>query len=89
MNQLLRALRSTPFRFMQLDGDDAKYYHELQVRENKRGEADALQHNVVQVCLEIWSFKRGKEDAFNTTLSSESVAKLFESSSEPRSAGHA
>ena len=91
MEQWLRTLRSTPFRFMQLDGDDAKYYHELQVRENKRGEADALQHNIVQVCLEIWSFKRKKEAALNTTLSADAVSKFYNivdwaPSSEERSA---
>ena len=47
MNEWLRTLRSIPFRFIHLEGDDAIHYHEMQSRENARALADALQLNVV------------------------------------------
>ena len=91
MNEWLRTLRSIPFRFIHLEGDDAIHYHALQSRESARALADALQLNVVQVCLEIWSFKRKKEAALNTTLSADAVSKFYNivdwaPSSEERSA---
>ena len=91
MNEWLRTLRSIPFRFIHLEGDDAIHHHALQSRERARALADALQLNVVQVCLEIWSFKRKKEAALNTTLSADAVSKFYNivdwaPSSEERSA---
>ena len=91
MNEWLRTLRSIPFRFIHLEGDDAIHHHALQSRESARALADALQLNVVQVCLEIWSFKRKKEAALNTTLSADAVSKFYNiidwaPSSEERSA---
>ena len=91
MNEWLRTLRSIPFRFIHLEGDDAIHYHEIQSRESARALADALQLNVVQVCLEIWSFKRKKEAALNTTLSADAVSMFYNivdwaPSSEERSA---
>ena len=93
VKEWLRVIRSSKFNFLKLDSDDAKYFHSLQMREDKKAEAQALDLNVLQQCLDVWVFKKRKEIITNIIIGSEQVARLYEAhikfaqGSQQRSAG--
>ena len=70
-----RVLRSVTMRFIQLDSDDDKYYHQLQSRQEKVQEAQTVTLSTVQECFDIWGFKLRKEAANGgVVLSAKAVA---------------